>query len=278
MAGGGAWGGGGTRSEDPTGPPTPGSAGRAEPGGEGGGEALGELPAPAPLAPTGAWRGPRGGPGASARARWVGVDRVDTRDLFELVLGRPAPWSRSAPAGIAEAWPPLSALARTDPAELVRDFGLRPKEAERLAAAFALGRRLARFRRPPRAPLRSPDRVARLFADELAGLPQETFHVLVLDGRHALLGRFEISRGTLTTSLVHPREVFRPAIARGAAAVIGLHNHPSGDPEPSADDLAVTRRLIDAGRLLGIPLLDHVVLGAGRHVSLRTRMDFDRRA
>jgi DNA repair protein RadC len=145
----------------------------------------------------------------------------------------------------------------------------------RLAAAFALGRRLARFRRPPRAPLRSPERVARLFEMELGGLHQESFHVLALDGRHALLARFEVSRGTLTTSLVHPREVFRPAIARGAAAVIAVHNHPSGDPEPSAEDLAVTRRL--AGRLLGIPLLDHVVLGAGRFVSLQARMDFEAR-
>lgn len=225
----------------------------------------------------------RAGPAApsrASRARWVGLDRLDTGDLVGLVLGRSPAALRTQPSDAAQevSWTDeldLLALARTDPAELVRERGLRPAEATRLAAAFALGRRLARFRRPPRAPLRSAERVARLYADELAGLPQETFHVLALDGRHALLGRFEVSRGTLTTSLVHPREVFRPAIARGAAAIIGLHNHPSGDPEPSADDLAVTRRLIEAGRLLGIPLLDHVVLGAGRHVSLRARMDFD---
>jgi len=208
-----------------------------------------------------------------SRARWIGLDQLDTGDLLGLVLGRRG---RAAPPPGVGSLPDLLALSRADPAELEREWRLGPGEAERLAAAFALGRRLARFRRPPRAPLRSAERVARLLGEELAGLHQESFHVLALDGRHALLGRFEVSRGTLTTSLVHPREVFRPAIARGAAAVIGAHNHPSGDPEPSADDLAVTRRLIEAGRLLGIPLLDHVVLGAGRHVSLRSRMDFDR--
>jgi DNA repair protein RadC len=80
--------------------------------------------------------------------------------------------------------------------------------------------------------------------------------------------------GTLTTSLVHPREVFRSAVREAAAALIAVHNHPSGDPEPSAEDLEVTRRLIEAGRLLGIPLLDHVVVGDGAWVSLRERMPF----
>jgi DNA repair protein RadC len=215
------------------------------------------------------------------RARWLGVDQLDTDELLGLVVGRD-PRAVREPAhavGHLPEAPPLDllGLSRADPAELAQSCGLRRGEATRLAAAFALGRRLARFRRPPRAPLRSPDRVARLLEAELSGLHQESFHVLALDGRHALLARFEVSRGTLTTSLVHPREVFRPAIARGAAAVIAVHNHPSGDPEPSAEDLAVTRRLLEAGRLLGIPLLDHVVIGAGRFVSLQARMDFEAR-
>ena len=97
---------------------------------------------------------------------------------------------------------------------------------------------------------------------------------LVLDGKHRLRGIQEVSRGTLTTSLVHPREVFFAAVSMKAAAVIVAHNHPSGDPEPSIEDLEVTRRLVEAGRILGIPLLDHVVLGDDeRFVSLRDRMD-----
>jgi DNA repair protein RadC len=235
---------------------------------------------------------PRTGPASrAARARWLGVDQLDTGELLGLVAGRDARGARgtSAPATGSVGDRPLHepalegpaldllGLSRAEPDELARHCGLRREEATRLAAAFALGRRLARFRRPPSVPLRSPERVARLFEEELAGLHQERFHALALDGRHAVLARFEVSRGTLTTSLVHPREVFRPAIARGAAAVIAVHNHPSGDPEPSAEDLAVTRRLLEAGRLLGIPLLDHVVLGAGRYVSLQARMDFEAR-
>ena len=230
---------------------------------------------------------PAGDAPRARRARWLGVDQLDTDELLGLVVGRD-PRAVRDPAQAVErlpqtpqtpSAPPLDllGLSRADPAELAQSCGLRRGEATRLAAAFALGRRLARFRRPPRAPLRSPERVARLLEAELSGLHQESFHVLALDGRHALLARFEVSRGTLTTSLVHPREVFRPAIARGAAAVIAVHNHPSGDPEPSAEDLAVTRRLLEAGRLLGIPLLDHVVIGAGRFVSLQARMDFEAR-
>ena len=98
--------------------------------------------------------------------------------------------------------------------------------------------------------------------------------VLVLDGKHSLLRCDRVSTGTLTSSIVHPREVFRPAIQAAAAAVICAHNHPSGDPEPSAEDVTVTRRLVEAGKLLGIPVLDHVVLGEARFVSLRQRLDW----
>jgi DNA repair protein RadC len=99
--------------------------------------------------------------------------------------------------------------------------------------------------------------------------------VLLLDGKHRLKRCEAVSEGTLTTSLVHPREVFRAAVRESAAAVVVVHNHPSGDPEPSLEDLEVTRRLIDVGRLVGVPVLDHVVVGDGRFVSLRERMGFD---
>ena len=107
--------------------------------------------------------------------------------------------------------------------------------------------------------------------DAPAGLEVETFHSLALDVRHELLAHEVVAVGTLTSAPVHPREVFRSALRRAAAALVVAHNHPSGDPEPSPEDVAVTRRLADAGRLLGVPLLDHVVLGEGRFVSLRER-------
>jgi len=99
----------------------------------------------------------------------------------------------------------------------------------------------------------------------------ETFGALALDVRHRLRGEHEVSKGCLTSSLVHPREVFHFAIAARAAALILFHNHPSGDPEPSAEDVAITRRLVSAGTLMGIEVLDHVILGAGRFVSLKER-------
>jgi DNA repair protein RadC len=144
----------------------------------------------------------------------------------------------------------------------------------RLEAAFELGRRVEEARWSPGEPVRSPGGVERLMAPRLRGLERETFHALLLDGRHRLLEAVQVSEGTLTTSLVHPREVFLPALRHPAAALIVVHNHPSGDPEPSSEDLAVTRRLADCGRLLGIPLIDHVVLGEGRSVSIRGRIEF----
>lgn len=121
--------------------------------------------------------------------------------------------------------------------------------------------------------LRTPRAVAAVGFELVGHEPQEVFVSLMLDAKHRLRGFTEVSRGTLTASLVHPREVFAPAIRELAAAVIVLHNHPSGDPEPSAEDLAVTKRLKDAGELLGIPLLDHVIIGAAPEVfvSLKDR-------
>ncbi len=102
-------------------------------------------------------------------------------------------------------------------------------------------------------------------------LEREHFQALYLDSRRRLIRSETISVGTLDASLVHPREVFRPAIRHSAAAVLVAHNHPSGDPEPSAEDMALTSRLDRAGRLLGLPLIDHLVLGKGEWVSLRER-------
>jgi DNA repair protein RadC len=167
----------------------------------------------------------------------------------------------------------LAELARATRDGLIA-LGLGPRAAERLVAAFELGRRVERSRPPPRRCMRSPERVAALMAPELRGLDRETFHALLLDGKHRLRRRLTVSQGTLTASLVHPREVFGPALREGAAALIVVHNHPSGDPEPSLEDLSVTRRLLEAGRLVGVPLLDHVVVADGGWVSLRERMAF----
>ena len=117
---------------------------------------------------------------------------------------------------------------------------------------------------------RTAEAVARLLRPLLEHEPTELFVALLLNGKHRVTGFAEVSRGTLTTSLVHPREVFGPALREAAAAIIVAHNHPSGDPEPSLEDLEVTRRLYEAGKLLGVPLLDHIIVGEkGSFTSLR---------
>ena len=125
------------------------------------------------------------------------------------------------------------------------------------------------------AQLRTAEAVARLLRPLLENEPSERFVALLLNGKHRITGFVEVSRGTLTTSLVHPREVFGPALREVAAAVIVAHNHPSGDPEPSHEDLEVTRRLREAGQLVGVPLLDHIIVGErGSFTSLRERGQF----
>ena len=201
---------------------------------------------------------------ARRRARALGSEALEVEDLFAL-LGleeRPRPdWDGA-----------LASLVRLAPDELCARLGARIPQGWRLAAAFELGRRAAVERSLERPAVRGPADVQRLLAELLRGEEREHFHVLLLDGKHRLKGRHTISIGSLSTSIVHPREVFRPAVRAAAAAVLCAHNHPSGDPEPSPEDMAVTQRLDQAGKLLGIPLLDHVVLGDGGWVSMRQRM------
>lgn len=168
----------------------------------------------------------------------------------------------------------LARLSRAEPECIGAALQIGTRAASVLAKAFALGRRVEAERADDGRAMHSAEQVWQLMCPVLRGLSRESFHVLLLDGKHRLLRRLRISEGTLTTSLVHPREVFRPAILTPSAALIAVHNHPSGDPEPSAEDLAVTRRLVSAGRLLGIPLIDHVVVAQKGYVSLRERVDF----
>lgn len=200
----------------------------------------------------------------TGRALDEGVDTLGPGELVALVLGR-----RPLPSLERD----LGTWSRASAGVLQSEAGLPGSLALRLAAAFALGRRVERSRRRPRPTLRSAEAVYRHLAPSVRGLEREHFQVLLLDGKHRLVSVHAVSQGTLTSSLVHPREVFRPAIREAAAAIVVAHNHPSGDPEPSAEDLEVTRRLAETGRLLGIPLLDHVVLGDGSWTSLRERME-----
>lgn len=166
----------------------------------------------------------------------------------------------------------LARLAAMDVRELESVAGVGEATACRVAAALELGRRAAAAEVEPSAPVRGPDDVFRRMGPRLRDLPQEEFHALLLNTRHKVVREVLVTRGILDASLIHPREVFRPAVAEGAAGVILVHNHPSGDPTPSPEDRAVTRQLGAAGRALGIPVVDHVVVGRGRYVSLSSEL------
>ena len=157
----------------------------------------------------------------------------------------------------------LEALSRASVGELAKIKGVGQAKAIGLKAAFALAARLARSEAEARA-IETAEDVARLLGEEMRLLDYESVRVICLNTKHMVLAVEEVTRGTLNESLFHPREAFRPAIARQAHAVILVHNHPSGNPQPSDADLHVTRRMKEAGELLQIELLDHVILGAPR--------------
>jgi len=165
----------------------------------------------------------------------------------------------------------LRALARAEAAQLQRTAGIGPARATAVSAAFALGRRMEVEPARASSRIRSPADVYGRLGPLLRDRRQEEFWVLYLDTQsHVVLERC-LTIGLLNSSLVHPREVFAPAIATACASVIVAHNHPSGDPEPSPEDIAVTSQLVESGKLLGIPVRDHVVLGDSGYVSLSER-------
>ena len=199
-----------------------------------------------------------------------GVQALSTAELLALLLG-PGSKDRSAlqlgQTVFAAFGGSLRRIARDPVASLTVIPGVGMARAVALHAALELGRRLAGEERQPGAPIQSPRDVVQWYAPRMEDLPVEEFHVAVLDAQHRLERDITVTRGILNSSLVHPREVFREAIAERAAAVILVHNHPSGDPAPSADDRAVTEQLAAAGRVLDIPVHDHIIIGRGRYTS-----------
>jgi DNA repair protein RadC len=172
---------------------------------------------------------------------------------------------------VLAAYGSLAEVAGCEATELARLPGVGRAKAARLASAFELTRRL-RARTPgARTPLGSPAEVYAAFGPLMEDLKREVFRVALLDAQNGLLRDIVVSEGTLSASLVHPREVFKPAILESAASVILLHNHPSGDPTPSREDVRLTRQLVECARLLDLRVHDHVIVGRGRFISLAER-------
>lgn len=164
---------------------------------------------------------------------------------------------------------PLAVLRSIHTSELMDIPGIGPAKATTIVAAIELGKRV--FSALPDAPtlIESPETAAALLAGQLMWQTQERFAVLLLDVKHRLLSTQIISIGTATETIAHPRDIFREVIRQGATRVIVAHNHPSGQLDPSPEDLALTRQLLSGAQLLGIPLLDHLILGNGAFSSLR---------
>jgi DNA repair protein RadC len=200
-----------------------------------------------------------------------GPQALSSRELLAAVLGTGARGASALDVADALLGDGLHALAARSLLDLERSRGLGRAKAARVLAALELGARLASEDGSSLASLQSPAEAARYLLPRYGARPVETFGLLALDARHKLRREAVVSVGCLTASLVHPREVFQEAVVSRAAALVLFHNHPSGDPEPSAEDLALTRRLSAAGSLMGIEILDHLVLGAGRYVSLKER-------
>ena len=200
----------------------------------------------------------------------LGAHALSTSELLAIVIGSGGRGRSALRIGddvMGFAQGSLRRLASRPVSELTRQGGVGRAKAVVIHAALELGRRMAAESRDESTPIRSPKDVVAAFAHRLEDLPVEEFHVAILDAQHRLERDVTVTRGILNSSLVHPREVFREAIAERAAAIILVHNHPSGDPTPSADDRNVTDQLVAAGRLLDIPVHDHVIIGRGRYTS-----------
>jgi DNA repair protein RadC len=163
----------------------------------------------------------------------------------------------------------LRGLLRMETAELARIRGIGDAKAVRLKAALEIGRRLSALGAEARPKITSPDDVATLLQVEMAMLEQEQLRVVLLDTKHQVIAIRTVVQGSVNQAQVRVAEVYRDAIRQNAVAIVAAHNHPSGDPTPSAADVALTVELVQAGALLDIELLDHLVLGQGRWVSLR---------
>lgn len=200
-----------------------------------------------------------------------GADALSTAELVAVLLrtGSPTRSAVDVAADLIGRHGGLARLAAAGVAELCGVDGVGEVKALNLLAAFELGRRLGALPVRTRSRIAGPADAARLVMGRLRFAETERFLVLLLNTRHEVLDAVEVTRGGLASSPVHPREVFKPAVREGAAAVILVHNHPSGDPAPSRADLGITARLCRAAAVMGIPVLDHVIVGDGRWVSLR---------
>ncbi len=203
----------------------------------------------------------------------LGPQALSNAELLAILLGVGVPGENAVQVGrrLLQNFGGLSGLHRASYDEVCDQHGLGKAKAAQLKAAIELGRRMTLESPEERPTINSPGDAAALVQYEMSALEQEHLRVMLLDTRNRVIDIVEIYQGSLNSSQVRVGELFRAAVRRNAAALIIVHNHPSGDPTPSPDDLAVTRAVIEAGTLLSVQVLDHIVIGSGRWVSLKER-------
>jgi DNA repair protein RadC len=203
----------------------------------------------------------------------VGAGGLGDNELLAIVIGHGVPRTSALELAnaVLDAVGGLHGLARASPDDLRRVPGIGTARASQLIAAIEAGRRTLVRGRRERVQIKSARDAAELLVPEFGSRPVEQFGVLLLDTKHRVLRTTLLSVGTLDASIVHPRDVFREAASGGASAIVVFHNHPSGDPTPSGDDIALTRRLVIAGDLMGITVLDHVIVAENAFFSMKER-------
>ena len=164
----------------------------------------------------------------------------------------------------------ISYLRESTPEELMSIHGIGRSKAARIMAAVELGKRIAAKPAKEVNKIESDEDIAQMFMEELRYKKKEFFKTLLLVSKGGVISAETVSVGELTSTLVHPREVFNQAVKKSAAAIVFVHNHPSGDPSPSKEDFATTERLVMCGNILGIKVLDHLIIGDGRYISMRS--------
>jgi DNA repair protein RadC len=202
-----------------------------------------------------------------------GAEKLNNAELLAILLRVGVPGENAVQVGerLLRDLKGLPGLHRVPFRELCEQHGIGEAKAAQIKAAIELGHRLADEKPDERPSVNSPADAAALVSHEMSALEQEHLRVILLDTRNRVLEVSEVYKGSVNSSQVHVGELFKPAVRRNAAALIVVHNHPSGDPTPSPDDLAVTRAIVQAGKLLDVDVLDHIVIGQGKWVSLKER-------
>lgn len=202
-----------------------------------------------------------------------GPDKLSEAQLLAILLGTGDSSSRQSALDLGRRlmkdFGSLNALDAASIPELIALPGIGEAKAAQIKAALELGKRLLSEGKGPRPQLTTSQEVANRYIPQLQNAKKETFRSLLLDTKNHIIREVVISEGSLSASIVHPREAFIPAIKESAAGIIFVHNHPSGDPAPSPEDLEITHRLVEVGNLVGIKVLDHVIVGNNRYFSFR---------